>query len=92
MVHVLNPVGQIERFEVARPSYPTDLQGVRVNALENTKHNAGALLAHLLERLGGAGAIVGALHRKDFSSVPADPEIIDALSVQADLVLVGTAD
>lgn len=93
MILVLSPLGEIAHEHVQQPAYPESLTGLRVHALENTKHNAAALLTHLLDRLSDeSGVVSGVVHRKDFSSVPADVEMLDQLGADADLVLVGTAD
>lgn len=93
MVRVLSPLGSIAERSVDRPAYPTAMKGVRVHALDNTKHNAGALLSNLMGRLmEDGGAIDGVLHRKDYAAMAADEQLIEDIVADAELVLVGTAD
>lgn len=93
MIRVLSPVGSIAERSVDRPAYPTDLEGLRVHALDNTKHNAAALLTDLMDRLMDAGgAVDGVLHRKDYAAMAADEQLIEDIAADAELVLVGTAD
>ena len=93
MVHILSPLGSIASRLVERPDYPAELRGVRVHALDNTKHNAGALLSDLMSRLQASfGTASAVLHRKDYAAMGADEGLIDAIAAEAELVLLGTAD
>lgn len=93
MIRVHSPLGSIASRVVERPGYPADLRGVRVHALDNTKHNAGALLADLMGRLTDSfGAVDAVLHRKDYAAMGADEGLIEQIAAEAELVLVGTAD
>lgn len=93
MIRVLSPLGTIAERNVVRPDYPANRHGVRVHALDNTKHNAGTLLADLMRRLTeNEGALDGVLHRKDYAAMSADEQLIEDIAAEAELVLVGTAD
>lgn len=93
MIRVLSPLGTIAQRNVDRPDYPTRLEGVSVHALDNTKHNAGALLTDLMGRLVEQfGAVDAMLHRKDYAAMGADDSLIEEIAAEADVVLVGTAD
>lgn len=93
MIEVLDPRGEIERIVVPRPAYPGDLRGLRIGAIENTKHNAALLITGVIEHLATEyGAVNAGVLRKDFSSVGATPDMLDQVARDADLVLLGTAD
>lgn len=93
MTEVLDPRGEVEPSDVARPVYPTSLGGLRIGVIENTKHNAAQLIGGVVRGLAGdVGSVPGPLLRKDFSSVGAGPELLDQAVSQCDLVLAGTAD
>jgi hypothetical protein len=70
-----------------------DLSGVTVGLLENGKQNASLFLtdvAHILRERYGAGE--AKLRRKENFAQPAPPELIDALSAESDLVVIGIGD
>jgi diacylglycerol kinase family enzyme len=70
-----------------------DLRGVAVGLLENGKQNASLFLEHvadiLRERYGAGEA---RLRRKENFAAPAPAELIDALSAESDLVVIGVGD
>jgi hypothetical protein len=93
MIEVFDPRGDIEPIVVERPNYPAELRGLRVGAIENTKHNAGFLISGVIKHLAAEHGIVDAgVLRKDFSSVGATAEMLDQAARDCDLVLLGTAD
>ncbi|HEX5404580.1 MAG TPA: hypothetical protein VFX16_20010 [Pseudonocardiaceae bacterium] len=93
MIEVFDPRGEIEPIVVARPAYPADLRGLRVGAIENTKHNAGFLISGIIRHLAAEhGMVDTGVRRKDFSSVGATVEMLDETARDCDLVLLGTAD
>lgn len=93
MIEVFDPRGEIEKIVVQRPAYPGDLKGLRIGAIENTKHNAALLISGIIEHLAAEyGAVDAGVLRKDFSSVGATPEMLDETARDCDLVLLGTAD
>lgn len=70
-----------------------DLSGARIGLLENGKQNARLLLeevAGVLREQYGVGEVT--LRRKEIFSQPAPPELVDGLSAEADVVLVGVGD
>jgi hypothetical protein len=70
-----------------------DLSGVRVGLLENGKQNASLFLtdvADILRERYGAGEVK--MRRKENFAAPAPPELIDALSAESDLVVIGIGD
>ena len=72
---------------------PANLTGVKIGLLENGKQNARRLLedvADVLRERHGAGEV--ALRRKEIFSQPAPPELVDELSAQSDVVVIGVGD
>ena len=72
---------------------PADLSGARIGLLENGKQNAGRFLedvGDVLRDRYGAGA--AKLRRKEIFSQPAPPELIDRLSAESDVVVIGIGD
>ncbi len=70
-----------------------DLSGARVGLLENGKQNASLFLtevADILRERYGAGEAM--LRRKENFAQPAAPELIDELSRESDLVVIGIGD
>jgi hypothetical protein len=72
---------------------PADLTAARIGLLENGKQNARRFLedvATLLRERHGAGDAT--LRRKEIFSQPAPPELVDELSAQSDVVVIGIGD
>ena len=70
-----------------------DLSGARVGLLENGKQNASRFLtdvADILRERYGAGEVK--LRRKENFAQPAAPELIDELSRESDVVVIGIGD
>jgi hypothetical protein len=94
---ILDPTGLSSR-EDATPAFtlasrPSDLRDVRIGLLENGKQNARLLLedvATLLRARYGAGEAT--LRRKENFAQPAAPELVDELSTESDVVVVGVGD
>lgn len=93
---ILDPTGLTERETVsdfALASRPTSLSGVKIGLLENGKQNARLFLeevADVLRERHGAGE--AELRRKEIFSQPASPELVDELSREAEVVVVGIGD
>jgi hypothetical protein len=93
---ILDPTGLYERPAaegLTLASRPTRLSGVKVGLLENGKQNARLLLedvAAVLRERYGAGAAT--LRRKEIFSQPAPPELVDELSGQSEVVVIGVGD
>jgi len=88
---VLNPCGaQTRRLKPLAPR-PRDLAGRSVGILDNSKPNAGVLLAGVAELLAaraGAGSV--RTWRKPTSAQPA--ECLDEIARSVEVVLTGSAD
>ena len=70
-----------------------DLGGARVGLLENGKQNARRFLEDVAEALRERyGAGEARVMRKENFAQPAAPELIDDLSREADLVVIGIGD
>jgi hypothetical protein len=71
----------------------TDLSGATIGLLENGKQNARLFLeevATVLRERYGAGEVT--MHRKEIFSAPAPPELVDAMSAESDVVVIGVGD
>jgi hypothetical protein len=72
---------------------PAELAGLKIGLLENGKQNARRFLedvAAVLRERHGAGDAT--LRRKEVFSQPAPPELVDELSRQSDVVVIGVGD
>jgi hypothetical protein len=94
---ILDPTGLSSRGD-ATPAFtlaprPSDLRGLRIGLLENGKQNARLLIedvATLLRERYGAGEAT--LRRKENFAQPAAPELVEELSTESDVVVVGVGD
>jgi hypothetical protein len=93
---ILDPTGLSARPQApafALAARPADLTGVSIGLLENGKQNARRFLedvASVLRERHGAGRAT--LRRKEIFSQPAPPELVDELSAESDVVVVGIGD
>jgi hypothetical protein len=93
---ILDPTGLTERPAAEGLSLadrPAELTGVKIGLLENGKQNARLLLedvADVLRDRYGAGAAT--LRRKEIFSQPAPPELVEELSRESDVVVIGVGD
>jgi hypothetical protein len=93
---ILDPTGLSTR--AATPAFalaprPSDLTGVKIGLLENGKQNARRFLedvADLLREHHGAGEVT--LRRKENFAQPASPELIEQLSAESEVVVIGVGD
>lgn len=92
-ITVLSPLGSQRAAATAVPALPSDLRGLTVGFLDNTKHNFDRLVegmgAVLVERFG----VKRTVHvKKANASTPAAHEIVAQLAKDCDLVFAGSAD
>jgi hypothetical protein len=93
---ILDPTGLSSRETapgLTLAARPGELAGVRVGLLENGKQNARRFLedvADLLHDRYGAGEAT--LRRKENFAQPAAPELVDQLSAESDVVVIGIGD
>ena len=93
---ILDPTGLSERPAAEGLTLAprrTDLSGVKIGLLENGKQNARRFLedvADVLRERYGAGEVQ--LRRKEIFSQPAPPELVDELSSESDVVVIGIGD
>jgi hypothetical protein len=93
---ILDPTGLSTRPKAAAftlAGRPADLAGVKIGLLENGKQNAKRFLedvASVLRERHGAGDAT--LRRKEIFSQPAPPELVDQLSAESDVVVIGIGD
>jgi hypothetical protein len=93
LITVLSPVGELRAATAAIPPLPSDLRGLTVGFLDNTKHNFDRLVAgigEMLKERHGVERVV--IRRKANAATGAAPEIIEALAKECDLVFAGSAD
>jgi hypothetical protein len=93
---IMDPTGQTEKDTTAGLALAPrrgDLSGATVGLLENGKQNARLFLeevAGILHERYGVGE--AKLRRKEVFSAPAPPELIDELSAESDVVVIGIGD
>jgi hypothetical protein len=93
---ILDPTGLSSRETapgLTLAARPADLSGARVGLLENGKQNARRFLedvADLLRERYSAGEVT--LRRKENFAQPAAPELVDQLSAESDVVVIGIGD
>jgi hypothetical protein len=93
---ILDPTGLSSRKPtegLKLAARPADLTGARIGLLENGKQNARRLLedvADVLRDRYGAGEAT--LRRKENFAQPASPELVDELSAESDVVVIGVGD
>jgi hypothetical protein len=93
---ILDPTGLSSRKAaegLTLAARPADLSGTKIGLLENGKQNARRLLedvADVLHDRYGAGEVT--LRRKENFAQPAAPELVDELSAEADVVVIGVGD
>lgn len=90
---IFDPTVAPEAGSFARAPRSGDLRGRRVVLLDNGKPNSGRLLAMVAERLAASAAVTVVRGvRKPSAYRPAGDADLDALAVEADLVLAGIGD
>ena len=93
---ILDPTGLSSRDTapgLTLAARPAHLSGARVGLLENGKQNARRFLedvADLLRDRHGAGEAT--LRRKENFAQPAAPDLVDQLSAESDVVVIGIGD
>jgi hypothetical protein len=90
---VFDPRGLVEIEPLALSARPTELTGLRLGVLDNTKWNANRLLrktAAKLEEEFSFGAI--SYYRKESFSKDADPTLIEEIAANNDIVLTAIGD
>jgi hypothetical protein len=87
------PARQRDESAASGPAVLSSLAGKVVGFIDNAKPNFGTLaddIGELLKAKLGVARVVK--HRKPSASVPARPEIIEALSAECDVVITGSGD
>ncbi len=93
---ILDPTGLSSRGPtpgLTLAARPAELAGTRIGLLENGKQNARRFLedvAAVLRYRYGAGEAT--LRRKENFAQPASPELVDELSAESDVVVIGIGD
>ena len=92
-IWVLDPTAQPRRLSHTMAARHSDIRGLAVGFLWNTKPNGDILFARLEELLREKYEITAALYRRKLtSSVPATGEMLDELATAVDVAIVGLGD
>lgn len=92
-IRIYSPEGPPGTEPLRLAPRPDVLAGRRIGLLDNRKPNAGALLAHVGERLAQrTGARVSLAIAKSNAAVRCDGGLLDKLRAEADVVLTGSGD
>ena len=92
-ITVLSPEGERRQTTLAVPPLPTDLRGLTVGFLDNTKHNFDRLVTGIGEALKERHAVKRVvILRKANAATGAAHSIIEQLAKECDLVFAGSAD
>ena len=93
-IQFFDPTGSQEQTQqVTMAPRFQQLQGLRVNILDNGKQNSAQLLSMVAKLLQQQeGVTVGKMSKKSMPSTPASEEELREAVVDADIVLTGTGD
>ncbi len=90
---VFDPRGVVETEPVALAGRATELNGLRLGVLDNTKWNANRLLRKTVARLQEEFSFSAVnYYRKESFSKDADPALIATIAVNNDVVLTAIGD
>jgi hypothetical protein len=93
MTRIFDPTSAPVARDVRLAARPTELRGLRLGLVENTKFNADTLLLKLADRLRDRyGITMTHLARKRSPSHEVDEAAIAALKVLSDVVVSGVGD
>jgi hypothetical protein len=93
MTRIFDPTSAPVARDVRLAARPTELRGLRLGLVENTKFNADTLLLKLADRLRDRyGITMTHLARKRSPSHEVDEAAIAALKVRSDVVVSGVGD
>lgn len=91
---VYDPTGTLEAHDRPMAARVEQLTGLRLGVLDNSKWNGGALLRQTVEALEERGAAFGSVttYVKDSFSRVADPELVDRIAAESDVVVTAIGD
>ena len=90
---VFDPRGVVETEPVALAPRATDLNGLRLGVLDNTKWNANRLLRKTVARLQQDYSFAAvSYYRKESFSKDADPALLETIAANNDIVLTAIGD
>lgn len=90
---VFDPRGVVEVEQIALAPRVTDLAGLRLGVLDNTKWNANRLLRKMAARLGEQVPLAAVnYYRKESFSKDADPALIEQIAANNDIILTAIGD
>jgi hypothetical protein len=91
---VYDPTGRVEALEQPTAARAEQLRGLRLGVLDNSKWNGGALLREtvaLLSQAEGPFESITTYVKPSFSKV-AEPELIDRIAADSDVVVTAIGD
>lgn len=89
---LVDPTQQASRAAVAQAARPADLRGLRLGLVENTKHNAAALLEEVAAFLRDELAPATVNRYSVPATLPAADEVLDQIASECDLVIEAVGD
>lgn len=92
IVKIYTPEGQLGEPQTSLAPSPTVLAGKRIGILDNTKPNAGLLLARLASRLADRTMAELTITEKKNAALAAPDQVIGNLTKEVEIVLTGSAD
>jgi len=88
-----SPVGNALPLSVAHARRPASLDGLRIGFLDNTKAPVDRIMEYLAARIGENVRDATVFHvAKQHPSLPAEPEVYEALAANADVVINALGD
>jgi hypothetical protein len=91
-MNVLDPTIPTEEEPIDYAPRPTEVKGLRVGIIENTKKNAEAVLTRLAEKLKSAHGMTAEIMLHKAQRAPLKDEQIDELRAKVDFVVAGIGD
>ena len=93
MIAVYDPRGTVAARELSIAKRISDVKGLRLAVLDNTKWNANKLLRALRAELEGSHGLQSAgYYRKESFSRFAEPELLNEIRAKSDLVVTAIGD
>jgi hypothetical protein len=90
---VFDPRGAIETAPLTLSPRVTEVSGLRLGVLDNTKWNANRLLRKTVAKLGDEFSFAAVhYYRKESFSKDADPALIEMIAAENDIVLTAIGD
>jgi hypothetical protein len=92
MLGILNPTVEVEKEHIEYVPRPTQLRGLRIGVLDNTKKNAGTVLRNVASHLVETHEMKLGMVMHKFYRSPLTESQIDELKAHSDFVIAGVGD